>query len=245
MTMIRSIALVSGIALVACAQQKVLEPAPGAKLAPGRKDVAEAATAGVALKVSGDSWKGDPQDLGTLFTPILVTLQNQSGKTLRVSYQDFTLTGGSGFKYAAIPPMKAKGTISAEAASPRPRMAVWDGSAPAQLRRARFEGRGFYVAPHFSYLYPGFEPWGGPFAYDPLYYDTYYARWPERLPTRDMIAEALPEGAVQDGGSVSGFVYFQSMTGRESAVQFEMNLVDATNGSSFGLAAIPFQTAQN
>ena len=59
-----------------------------------------------------------------------------------------------------------------------------------------------------------------------------------------MLSEALPEGVVQDGGSVSGFVYFQSVTGRESAVQFEMNLVDASGGEAFGVIAIPFQTAK-
>jgi len=232
--MMRPIAAVlSVLALEACATEKVLKPAAGASLAPGRQNVAEASAAGVSVKVTGDAWKGDPQDLGTLFTPVRVTLENHSGKTLRVSYRDFTLGGGSGFKYAAIPPMKARGTLSSSAARPSP-----------SLRQASWEHRGFMVAPHYSYLYPGLDPWPGVFAYDPLYYDTIYSRWPERLPTQDMLSEALPEGVVQDGGSVSGFVYFQSVTGRESAVQFEMNLVDASGGEAFGVIAIPFQTAK-
>ena len=230
--MMRSVAaLLSVFALGACAHQKVLEPAAGAALAPGHKDVAEASAAGVTIQVTGDAWNGDPQNLGTLFTPVRVTLENHSGKTLRVSYRDFTLAGGSGFNYAAIPPMKAKGTLSAREAPSSP-----------SLRLAAWEHRGFYIAPHFSYLYPGLEPWPGRFGYDPLYYDSFYSRWPERLPTQDMLSEALPEGAVQDGGSVSGFVYFQSVTGRESAVQFKMNLVDANGGQTFGALAVPFQT---
>src|SRR5207248_9956667 len=115
--------------------------------------------------------------------------------------------------------------------------------APA-LRQARWEHHGFFVAPHYPYLYPGIEPWGGPFAYDPLDYDGYYRRWPERLPIQDMLSEAIPEGAVQDGGTVSGFVYFHSVTSRESAVQFQMNLVDASDGTAFGVIIIPFQSAQ-
>jgi len=232
--MTRSIAaLLSVFALEACAHQKVLEPATGAALAPGRLNVAEASAAGVTVTVTGDSWKGDPQDLGSLFTPVRVTLENHSGKTLRVSYRDFTLAGGNGFNYAAIPPMKARGTLSAREPSSSP-----------SLRLAGWEHRGFYVAPHYSYLYPGLEPWPGMFAYDPLYYDNLYSRWPERLPTQDMLSEALPEGAVQDGGSVSGFVYFQSVTSRESAVRFEMNLVDASDGQAFAVLSIPFQTTQ-
>jgi hypothetical protein len=45
-------------------------------------------------------------------------------------------------------------------------------------------------------------------------------------------------------GSVSGFVYFQSVTGRESAVQFKLNLADASDGQTFGVLAIPFQTKE-
>jgi len=233
MTMRSIAAVLSVLALEACATEKVLEPAAGAALAPGGVNVAEASAAGVTVKVTGDSWKGEPRDLGTLFTPVRVTLENHSGKTLRVSYRDFSLAGGSGFNYAAIPPMKARGTLNASktTSAPPPRLVGW-------------EHRGFMVAPHYSYLYPGIEAWAGPFAYDPLYYDNFYSRWPERLPTQDMLSEALPEGTLQDGGSVSGFVYFQSVTGRESAVRFKMDLVDATDGQAFGRLAIPFQTKQ-
>src|SRR5438270_2325880 len=149
--MMRSVAaLLSVFAPEACVHEKVLEPGAGAELAPGRANVAEAAAAGVSVKVTGDSWKGDPQNLGTLFTPVRVTLENHSGKTLRVSYRDFALAGGSGFKYAAIPPMKAKGTLNSSAATPSP-----------TLRQAGWEHRGFMVAPHYSYLYPGLDPWPG------------------------------------------------------------------------------------
>jgi hypothetical protein len=226
-------ALLSVFALEACAHEKVLEPAAGTPLAPGRQNVAEMSAAGVIVKVSGDSWKGDPQDLGNLFTPVRVTIENQSGKTLRVSYRDFSLSGASGFQYAAIPPMKARGTLSARETPSSP-----------SLQLAGWEHERFSIAPHYSYLYPGLAMWPGPFAYDPFYYDGFYGRWPERLPTQDMLSEALPEGVVQDGGRVAGFVYFQSVTGRESAVQFDMKLVDASDGQPFGLVAIPFQTTQ-
>src|SRR5713226_477174 len=230
----RPIAVVlSAVVLGACVPEKVLEPASGASLAPGRQNVAETATGGVTVKVSGDSWKGDPQNLGTLFTPVRVTITNQSGKTLPISYRDFSLTGASGFHYAAIPPITATGKLSDKAETPSP-----------SLQLAGWEHHRFMIAPHYSYMYPGMGMWGGPFAYDPLYYDGYYANWPEKLPTQDMLSEALPEGAVQDGGSVAGFIYFQSVTKRESAVQFEMTLTDASNGQAFGHIAIPFQTTQ-
>jgi hypothetical protein len=233
-------ALLALFAVAACAHQKVLEPAAGASLVPGHQDIAEASTTGVTVSVTGDSWSGDPQDLGTLFTPVRVTIKNNSGKTLRVSYQDISLAGASGFQYAAIPPIKAKGTLSLNDA---PASRTRQPAAPS-LEMAGWEHDRFAVAPHYSYMYPGVDMWSGPFGYDSLYYDGYYQRWPEKLPTQDMLSEALPEGVVQNGGSVAGYVYFQSVTGRESAVQFEMTLADPNNGQAFGRIVIPFQTAQ-
>jgi len=208
---IRSVAaLLSVFAFEGCAHEKVLEPAAGASLAPGSKDVAETAVAGVTVEVSGDSWQGDPQNLGTLFTPVRVTLRNESGKALRVSYQDFKLSGASGTEYAAITPDEARGSLAVAPQSP----------------------------------YAGFEldPMGvmGPQPID----DAYYGSSPEQLPTPDMISQALPEGLVQDGGNVTGFLYFPSVTGSEPAVELDMTLSDASDGEAFGHIAIPFQTSE-
>jgi len=68
-----------------------------------------------------------------------------------------------------------------------------------------------------------------------------FANWPERLPTQEMLPEALPEGVVENGGSVAGVIYFESVTGRESAADLEMTLVDPNDGQTFGRVAIPFQ----
>jgi hypothetical protein len=59
-----------------------------------------------------------------------------------------------------------------------------------------------------------------------------------------MLSQALPEGAIQSGGKIAGFVYFQSVADRESRVTFAMNLVDATNGQSFGQISIPFEVSK-
>jgi hypothetical protein len=59
-----------------------------------------------------------------------------------------------------------------------------------------------------------------------------------------MLAEALPEGVVQEGGKVSGFLYFEGVANRESRVEFVMNLVDASNGENFGQVSIPFAVSK-
>ena len=219
--MIRSIApVVSLFVLEACVHQKVLEPAVGVPVAPGRRDVAEAAMDGVTITATGDSWKGDPPGLGSLFTPVRVAIENHSGRALRVTYRDFSLSGASGFQYPAIRPIRARGTLSAPGAT----------SAAAR--------------PAYAEVYPAAEDWPGTLVYAPYEYHGFDASWPEHLPTQDMLSRALPEGLLQDGGKVSGFVYFRSVTQRESAVKLEMTLAEATDGQAFGHIAIPFQTAQ-
>jgi hypothetical protein len=213
-------AVLALFALEACVHQRVLEPAAGAPRAEGRPNVAETAAAGVTVEVTGDSWKGDPPGLEILFTPVRVIIDNHSGKTLRVSHRDFSLSGSSGFLYAAKAPIKAHGTLSSPGAT-------------SSASR-----------PHSAYVYPAVDAWPGGVAYTPFIYDGFDATWPEQLPTQDMLSQALPEGVLEDGGAVTGFVYFESVTGRESAVEFEMTLVDAMSGQAFGRVAIPFQTTR-
>jgi hypothetical protein len=249
----RTLLGLSSVALTACATTPVLKPEPGDSIAPGTKLV-QTDVSGVQLQVGGDSWKGDPPNLGTLFTPVKVSIVNQSGKALRVSYADFSLNGSSGFKYSAIPPMSAKGQISQAPSQNglRTQLALYQPLDSSDLSGRvmlagwshHYDHDHFYIAPHYSSFYPGWGVWPYAYPYDPLYYDSLYANWPEQLPTQDMLSEGLPEGVVQNGGKVSGFVYFQSVAKRESSVTFTMNLVDATNNQSFGQVTIPFEVSK-
>jgi hypothetical protein len=108
----------------------------------------------------------------------------------------------------------------------------------------RFDHEGFMIAPHFRDYYPGWTTWPGAYPYDPFYYNSLYAYWPEKLPTQDMLSKALPEGAVQNNGKVSGFVYFKGIGNSESSVTFAMNLVDATDGKSLGEVNVPFAVSR-
>jgi hypothetical protein len=215
------------LALSACAHYPVIKPEPSVPRAPGNQNVAIADNAGVRVLVAGDAWKGDPSNLAEIFTPVHLTVENHSGKALRIMYSDFALTGSTGFRYAAIPPLLARGAVAQ--VSPVP---------------PRFYADRFYIAGHYGYYYPALTPWTYPFPYDPWYFDRYYGYWQEPLPTPDMLAEALPEGAIQDSGRVAGFLYFQDVAKMESRVNFEMNLVDASTGQSFGSVAIPFNVSK-
>jgi|SRR5581483_6987179 len=257
----------------ACTLTPVLVPDTGALRAPGTKTGAFAEANGVRITINGDAWQADPVDLGDALTPVLVTIENNSRVPLRVSYQDFSLVGATGFRYAALPPFQVQGQLpvgqrelkpgivlaAAEArpapspvgAPPPPRPEP----APAPLPREprvrppvvnapHFHHEHFYVAPRFGPLYPGIEAWPYFYPYDQGYYDRFYDMWPETLPTQDMVNQAMPEGVIESQGRISGFVFFQKVAPREQHVRFEMKLVDAHGQREFGDLAIPLAVSE-
>ena len=54
-----------------------------------------------------------------------------------------------------------------------------------------------------------------------------------------MIAEALPEGVLEPGGHVDGFVYFQGVMRREDRVRFDLKLIDGNSNEQLGEAVVP------
>lgn len=239
-------------------EQPVLMPAKDAAVYPGRRDVGLAETAGIRLMVQGDAWRGNPRHLADLVTPLHVTIENQSGRTLRIRYSDFALAGDSGMTYGAIQLMPSQNSqvgalapdgaapvLAAEGQSARIVLAQSAQATPGartrsiRVVRPRFYHRGFYVAPHFGWAYPGLQIWAYPFPYDSYYYDRYYQSWQEPFPTQDMLDEALPEGALETGGEVRGFVYFQHLGRRETRVDLRATLVDTANGENVAEARIP------
>jgi hypothetical protein len=238
-----------------CVAHTQLVPAPGANLVP--EEVAVAADGGVRLLADPDAWRGNPPDLVRVMTPIRVRLDNQSGRPLRVEHADFTLVGDSGFHFTALSPFTAPREGAEQPAVD---------TAPAGGPRGRLSF-GFGVGPGWGWGspgYPGAPWWGGgfgmwgpwrPWWYGPGFYgpgfwgpgywgwDPYYAppRIIEPLPTRDMVRKALPEGTLESGGSVDGFLYFPEVSDRAQHVELTARLVDANTGEAFGTLRIPFQ----
>src|SRR4051812_12856342 len=84
----------------ACTVAPVLVPDVGAERAPGTRSSAMTEVEGVRVTIDGTAWQGDPYDLGDTLTPILVTIENHSDAPVRISYQDLSLVGATGFHYA-------------------------------------------------------------------------------------------------------------------------------------------------
>lgn len=121
--------------------------------------------------------------------------------------------------------------------------ALWENDEPVMAVPARYGGRyypafhtnvgvgiGFYWGPRWWSPYPYPYPyWGYPYPY-------YYAT---PIPSQDMITQALPEGIVENGGRVSGFLYFQRVVGRETNLRFEARFPDARNSEIVATMGVP------
>lgn len=203
-----------------------LVPAPGAHRVPSIGYAADAEQAGVHVVAATEAWRGFPTDLGDIVEPMLVTITNDSGRSLELRYEHFDLLTPGGAAFVALPPFQISG-VSYEP--------VYAMGGPAL-------GFGFSVAPYLSPWYPGWTVYGGPFPFNPGYYSGYYTYYSsyERLslPTSDMIHKALPEGVLEPGGRITGFLYFEQVTD-VSHVVFVARLVEV-GGQPFGEIQIPF-----
>ena len=76
----------------------------------------------------------------------------------------------------------------------------------------------------------------------PLYDDERRLDWLEWLGAHDLVKRVLPVGAVPDGATASGYIYFERVPEAPFAVRFEMTLIDAATGQRFGRVELPFLT---
>jgi len=222
-----SLSILIAAALAACGPNRPdLAPAPGAMPAPpGPGAGAMGSDAGVTIEARAGAWRGVPQNLEAESIPLLVEITNDSDRPLRVRYNDMMLVAPDGRTFHAIAPFRVEGRVT------------------ERVDAVPFVARRFRVAPYLSRIFPIYDPWTGNFVFDRVYYDRYAPSIVRvDLPTADMIRMALPEGVIEPGGRITGFLYFEDVEDLNiPSVDFTANLVDARTGESFGKVEIPFK----
>ena len=216
---------VLSLSAASCAQGRML-PAASAHTIPGAPEAAAAEGQGVRISADGDDWNAAPADLSTRLTPVKVRIVNHSGLPARIEYQQFTLVGGHGHVYRAIPivpldhqpPVDGVGTIE-----------------------PIYAASNFFVAPRYHDIYPTLAAWPHPLERDETFSNGQYRRWGNGLPTRAMRRMGLPEGVLADGGEISGFLYFEDATKRESRLTFRADIDDEQHGEQLAEIKIPFR----
>ena len=219
-----------------CLSETKLQPLPSARGV--TEDSALAEAQGIRLVADGDAWRGTPDSLERYLIPVRVQLENHGERPLRISPEHFELVGGSRFRYAAMPLFELHKADDATATG---------GSGLEEDVEATTRAQGHNTTTTLGWGGGGrpgpWGPWGWSGYYDP-FWDPFYGpqsrREPEPLPTQDMVRQALPQGTLEPGGTLSGFLYFHDVSSREGSVTLEARLVDARTGEQFGTLAIPF-----
>jgi hypothetical protein len=151
--------------------------------------------------------------------PLQLTLENESGRPLRVFYHDFTLVTRDGQRLPALPAFD---------------LAHKEARVPG---RYAYPWSRFFLAAHLSPFYRGFWTGARMSAHDSRVYDMRYRTLRAELePTVDMQRRALPEGVLEPSGFITGTLYFSVPT---TATTLTITLVDATSRESFATVELP------
>ncbi len=200
-----------------------LMPAPSAAVVPGAPGAAFSLASGVRCSADVAGWEGRPDDLPDTVTPVKVRLMNSSGKPLRVLYQEFALVGAEGRRYQPIPVLP----LEPDASSPR--------------LDPIYAASKFFVSARYHDVYQGFDAWPQPLERDDDFYTTQFRRWGDQRPSFSALRKALPEGVLDNGGVISGYLYFETPIRREGAVTFEAELDDDAGQGTIASLKIPFR----
>jgi hypothetical protein len=217
------VAGLSTLASAGCGHSR-LRPAATAQVVRGAPWSAYIEQGGIRVSASTDTWDGRPEDLGDLMTPVKVRLTNQSGRPIRILYQEFALQPEGGQSFHPLPPAPLEPGPEVQMAGLRP----------------LYASSGFHVAQAYKALVPSYDVWPEPLPRDAASAEKQYHHWSSGLPTREMRRRALFEGVLEDRGVTAGYLYFSRGARSGSTVVFRAELADADKGQPIASLDIPF-----
>lgn len=223
-----SLAIPLLLSLATCSRGPELEPAAAATEIEG--DIAYTDAAAVQILAKGDDWEGD-RDVLQRITPVYLSVHNRGKWPVQLQYSRMSLLDGGGQTYAAVPPFKLEVTTGALASGEQQRV------------KPRVQYERFAVAPFYGSVYAA-PPANASRWESPATYESRYRYWETEAepPDREMLEWALPEGVVEPGGKVSGYVYFQRVPADAARVTLRVELIDARSGARLGVARTFFET---
>ena len=178
---------------------------------------ASASAGGVVVSATANAWRGWPARLDRVVMPIHVRLVNHGPAPVRVDATAFTLTLAEGRRLAAVLPANVRGVVAEPA--------------PATLPEA-----GIALGPTRERSGPGWalnEP-----APDPRVDPSLEPNRTWELPSADVLDQALHEGMLAPGSTLTGFLYFERPPRGADALTLSWPIVDVS-GSALGVAVVP------
>jgi hypothetical protein len=104
-----------------------------------------------------------------------------------------------------------------------------------------YRAAGFFIAPRFARTYPRLPVWQSSLVRDESLYRLDYRKWSDGLPSADVLLKGLPEGILQDGGSISGFLYFDGEARGQRDLTLQADLPAGDGERRVALIEIPFR----
>jgi hypothetical protein len=206
------------LVLGGCGAKHDLDPLSGVSRVQGIDEGVLASSGDVRVVLQTTHWPG-PTAIQQEITPVRVLITNQGKDPIAIRYQDFALYTPSGERLGAIPPFEVSGSVQQPI------------TAGPAVMSPTFSWTGFSVAPAYAPIYPTLTPWGSGFAWDPWYYRNYSSYWVNvPLPSPDMLAAALPEGVLQPGGRLDGWLYFPGIPRSADTVTFHAAITNPLTG---------------
>ena len=241
-TLLKLLIAVAPVALLGgCAG--TLKPAANADPAPGGG--ATASAGGVQFVTMTPDFPG-MVNIESAVTPVKVNITNHGTSTVLVRYSDFKLVAADGTVYPALPLYKIDTSVTTS---------LPGGFSP--IGAPLFLHRGFRVAPYYGELYPGIGRFDGPFPsnygrygrYGRYGWDGYDAAFGGgfadiRIPTPTMYRNVLPEGVLDPGGAVQGWLYFKHVANQKGDISFKASVASVT-GTDLGTLSIPYTFENN
>jgi hypothetical protein len=197
----------------------------------GESQVMAESSAGLTLVIDGAVGDEIAGTSGALI-PVKVRIDNRSGAALVVRTSNFALAGSSGQRYPALVPEDIAAVLP-----PLPPLAV----APTFMAHA---GDPPIVATHGPsgvVPVPALSRFETSFPENWAHLKTFHGDPAGRMAR--VRTELLPEGALANGESASGLLYFPNVAGRERAVALRADFVES-DGTAVAQALIPMRVVR-
>lgn len=219
----RIVVVVGALALGGCSSQAALQPAAGTVPA----TVAQAESQqGVLITALSQPVIG-PGATKRRVTPLRVSLHNASQTPIRIRYADLVLVVGEGeAEYIALPVDRFAGPAQPPAEQ------SWSELPALEANGLRVEQASNASPSARDPSRPGPDEYSN------------YGPEPGRvvLPTRAMIEAAIPEGTLEPGGTVTGYLYFAPVTEPEERVVLRARFTPVPQADPATQVLLPVRT---
>ncbi|HYE33813.1 hypothetical protein [Methylocaldum sp.] len=224
------------VPLMSCRDSAGVRPAPeSVQLSPVEKEAASDMSP-VRIVARPESWP-ESETIEFTTTPVHLKIENRSESPLLIRYSDFKVLTPGGKQFSALPVFPVEEKDSGPVVpGVLPMLTI---AAYPPINDPLFDFRDFRVAPFLKPVYPTVPVHEGSFPYDQTYNERLASYWRGfDLPNLEMIRRALPEGVLNPGGWVAGWLYFQKFEPLPAGT-LTLDLIDARTDRPFGQARVP------